>query len=86
MYRLGVLEEMRVEENEKQMYKNELTRKLILDWFEQTVWHEAAVIGNLKVLETLGSGAKKVEINTEEFLLDQNEFGNTALQFAAQNK
>ena len=35
MYRLGVLEEMRVEENEKQMYKNELTRKLILakDWF-----------------------------------------------------
>ncbi len=49
MYRLGVLEEMRVEENEKQMYKNELTRKLILakDWIGQTVWHEAAVIGNL---------------------------------------
>ena len=48
MYRLGVSEEMRVEENEKQMYKNELTRKLILakDWFGQTVWHEAAVIGN----------------------------------------
>ncbi len=48
MYRLGVLEEMRVEENEKQMYKNELTRKLRLakDWTGQTIWHEAAVIGN----------------------------------------
>ena len=63
MYRLGVLEEMRVERNEKQMYKNELTRKLILakDWIGQTIWHEAAVTGNLKGLETLGSGAKKAE-------------------------
>ena len=88
MYRLGVLEEMRVEEKEKQTYKKELTRKLIpaKDWFGQTIWHEAEILDNLKVLETLCSGAKKAKINTEEFLLDQNEFGNTALQFAAQNK
>ena len=59
------------------MYKKELMRKLLLakDLFGQNMWHEAAILGNLKVLEVLRSGAKEAEINTEEFLQDQNEFG-----------
>ena len=57
------------------MYKKELTRKLILakDLFGQNIWHEAAILGNLKVLEVLRSGTKEAEINTEEFLQGQNE-------------
>ena len=83
MYKLGVLEEMRVEEKEKQMYKKFQGK---VDISQKLVWTNHMARSNLKALETLGSGSKKAEINTEEFLLDQNEFGYTAFQFVGQNK
>ena len=45
------------------------------DLFGQNIWQEAAILGNLKDSEILRSGTKKAEINTKEFLHDQNEFG-----------
>jgi ankyrin repeat protein len=73
-------------EEETNLNKNEIRKNIFLakDKFGFTVWHGAALEGNLQALEILWFWAKEEEINTDELLLSQTEDGFTAFHMAAE--
>jgi hypothetical protein len=87
MLRIGLFRRIGVEVKEVKMYKEELTRWLILaeDAHGKTAWHLAASLGNSRVLETLWTWANEVELNTVELLIAQNTEKYTAFQLAEEN-
>ena len=48
------------------------------------MWHVAAYLGNLEVLETIWSWANEVKLRPFELLLAQTERGRTVLHMAAE--
>ena len=70
---------------ETQLNPKELKKNLFLakNKYGLTAWHQAALNGSLKSMQTLRSLVKDAELNTDELLLISTADGYTAFQLAA---